>query len=491
MTVERKEKWKQALRAVSPYDGRYYEIGEDLSSFFSESALQYYRFRVEAAWLAYQVLYPDLTFPEGLANSMRGGRAKDLCRKLQNLACDYSEEDALRIKELECECNHDVKAVELFLAEKVESYGFGDLRPYIHLGCTSEDITNIAYAWAITNATEHIILPELKAVLEKLSEFVEQYAGTPMLAHTHGQPATPSTFGKVMSVPYMRLIDCYLNLSSNFIAKAKFSGATGNFAAMAAAYPDKNWPEIMEDFISDDYGLLDDMEFIFNPYTDQIDPHDWLARLLNELKLTLQILRDFDTDCWLYIHKGYLGQKVVSGEVGSSTMPNKVNPITFENSEGACKVATGLINAIADELPRSRMQRDLSDSIVQRPIGLVYASALQALRQTQKGLNKIVVDEAALKDDLDTHPEVLAEAIQTRLRRRGVADAYYRLKELTRGRAVTLTMLHAFIDAQSEFTTADKEYLKALRPETYTGWSKAIAEKAIEDTKYLFAPTPY
>lgn len=463
------------LTALSPMDGRYHQIAEELSGIFSEYALIKWRVHVEARWLGYQIEQLHWVNTDEATREIEalGGETK-VADCLNLIASNFSPEDAMAVKDIEAVTNHDVKACELWLAEWLQAHNLGSLRSFVHLGLTSEDVNSMAYAHMLSDGRE-LLVSELDDLMNDLKKLALEYAHTPMLAHTHGQPASPTTFGKEMAVYALRFgrqTDCLKNIA----IYGKFSGATGTNAAFRVMTQEVN--SISTDFIDCDYehGIWD------ADVTTQIEPHDYIARLLNDIKLAGQIIRDLDLDMWTYISMEYLGQKAVAGEVGSSTMPHKVNPITFENSEANIKALAGLCNALADELPRSRLQRDLSDSSLLRNLGLIFGYAMQAIRQTRKGLSKITVNKDKMLADLEAHPEVLAEPIQTALRKRGVADAYDRLKHLTRGHTVTLTELHQFILDQPELTDGDKKYLVGLTPANYIGnapWQVSYAAEQL------------
>ncbi|MDO5480966.1 MAG: adenylosuccinate lyase [Candidatus Saccharibacteria bacterium] len=462
------------LTALCPLDGRYSQVADELSDIFSEYALIKHRVYVEVSWLKFWL--GDYALPElACAQIEEFGGVNQVGAFLDNIHEQFSYDDAKLVKDIERTTNHDVKACELFVAKKLENAGLGTLRSFVHICCTSEDITNLAYGLMLIQGKE-LICKKVHRVLFALRELAAEEAHTAMLSHTHGQPATPTTFGKEMSIFYFRLKLQRENFKDVKVY-GKFNGASGNYVAALSAFPHKQWGSISNDFIC---SLHPDLHPLF--YTTQIEPHDYIARLLNELKLMMQIIRDLDQDMWSYISREYLTQKVVATEVGSSTMPHKVNPITFENSESNIKLLTGLCNAIADELPRSRMQRDLSDSSLLRNLGMVFGYAVQVLDQTYKGLKRIEVNHTVVMRDLCRHPEVYAEAIQTVLRARGVTDAYDRLKEFTRGKDVSREMLIHFIGEQPELSDDDYNHLFDLikYPSEYIGLSEKLANAAID-----------
>lgn len=477
-----KEARIHALTALGPLDGRYYNIANLLSNTFSEYALIKYRIYVEVKWLIFLVNEDSIPLTHSALSQIKDfGGTEALTNFLEDIATNFSIEDAMRVKEIESVTNHDVKACELFVAEKLTAGNLETLKCYVHIYCTSEDITNLAYALMLVSGKQ-IIVEKINLVLSKLRELAYQYASTPMLSHTHGQPATPTTFGKEMGVYYARL-ETQLKYFEGVEIYGKFNGASGNYAAGVIASPNAPWVSISERFIQ---SLHPDIKP--NLFTTQIEPHDYISRLLNDLKLAMQIIRDLDSDMWSYIRCDYLHQKVVPTEVGSSTMPHKVNPITFENSAGNIKILTGICNSLADELPRSRMQRDLSDSSLLRNLGPVFGHATQALLQTSKGLDKIEVDEDVMSKDIDMHPAVYAEAIQTMLRIQGVSDAYDRLKDYTRGKPITRRQLTDFIYDQPElpYSTCIDLQDALYQANGYIGLSPALALAAIgEQTKNI------
>ena len=341
---------------------------------------------------------------------------------------------------------------------------------FVHIGCTSEDITNPSYANMISTAISEVWIPAAEQLIGKISEIAVEHANTAMLAHTHGQPATPTTIGKEMTVYSYRLKKSLENIKS-IKACAKFNGATGNYAAISVAFPNENWPVLAKCFIEEYLGLE------FNPVTTQIESHDYVCHILDGIRHFNNVLRDFDLDMWLYISMEYFKQIAVKTEVGSSTMPHKVNPIRFENSEANIKIGNGICSVLSDELPRSRMQRDLSDSSLQRNIGLAFGYSLQAIEQTIGGLKKVAVNTDKISSDLDSKWEVLAEPIQTVLRKYGIPDAYNQLKELTRGKNISKESIQEFIKSLDVISDEDKATLLALTPSSYIG----LAVKIVED----------
>lgn len=449
--------------ALGPLDGRYSQIGEKLAPYFSEYALVKNRVKVEVYWLKF------------LLENVNGSDildAFDIDRlpEIMAIYTDFSDASYVRVKEIESVTNHDVKSVELFVAEKLKEMGMDSLVSFVHIGCTSEDITNPSYANMISTALKEVWIPAAEQLIDKISEIAINHANTAMLAHTHGQPATPTTIGKEMTVYSYRLKKSLENIKS-IKTCAKFNGATGNYAAISVAFPNENWTVLAKSFI-EEY-----LELEFNPVTTQIESHDYVCHILDGIRHFNNVLRDFDLDMWLYISMEYFKQIVVKTEVGSSTMPHKVNPIRFENSEANIKIGNGICSVLSDELPRSRMQRDLSDSSLQRNIGLAFGYSIQAIEQTIGGLKKVAVNTDKISSDLDIKWEVLAEPIQTVLRKYGIPDAYNQLKELTRGKNISKESIQEFIKSLDVISDEDKSTLLALTPSGYIG----LAGKIVED----------
>lgn len=448
--------------ALGPLDGRYSQIGEKLAPYFSEYALVKNRVKVEVFWLKF------------LLENVNGSDildAFDIDRlpEIMAIYTNFSDDSYVRVKEIESVTNHDVKSVELFVAEKLKEMGMDSLVSFVHIGCTSEDITNPSYANMISSALRDVWIPAAEQLIEKISELAITNANTAMLAHTHGQPATPTTVGKEMMVYVYRLKESLENIKSIKV-RAKFNGATGNYAAISVAFPNENWPVLAKCFIEEYLGLE------FNPVTTQIESHDYICHILDGIRHFNNVLRDFDLDMWLYISLEYFKQIPVKTEVGSSTMPHKVNPIRFENSEANIKIGNGICSVLSDELPRSRMQRDLSDSSLQRNIGLAVGYSLQSILQTIGGLKKVEVNEDKISADLDSKWEVLAEPIQTVLRKYGIPDAYNQLKELTRGKNISKESIREFIESLDIISAEDKKTLLDLTPSTYIGLASQIVE---------------
>ena len=450
-----------ALSAISPIDGRYRDRVHELRPLFSELGLIRQRVRVEVEWFRALAQRAELT----------GGRPMEerALRALDALVESFDESHAARIKEIEGRINHDVKAVEYFLRERLEE--IPALRPHrelVHFACTSEDINNLAYALMLEEARSQVLLPVMDEVVETLRALAHRHAGRAMLARTHGQAASPTTLGKEMAVFVARL-GRQRSAVAEVAARGKMNGAVGNYNAHQFACPDLDWPRIAEAFVKG-LGLE------FNPRTTQIEPHDWMAELFHALMRFNTVLVDLCRDVWTYISLGYFRQRASKDEVGSSTMPHKVNPIDFENAEGNLGIANALLSHLASKLPVSRLQRDLSDSTALRNVGTGIAHSLLAWRSCLRGLARVEVDAAAMESDLETAWEVLAEPIQTLLRLHGVEDAYERLKLATRGRAVDRDMLERLI-RELEIPEEAKARLRALTPSAYTGYAERLARE--------------
>ncbi len=451
-------------KAISPVDGRYVALTKELVPYVSEYALMGYRLRVETEYLM------ALSELRGFGPRRFSKKEIALLRKLPIL----TEGDAEHIKEIETTTNHDVKAIEYYLREKLADSSLKDVTEWIHFGITSEDTNNISYALILRDVLEAVIIPSLEKLQTELSKLASKHAPTAMLARTHGQAATPTTFGKEMEVFRSRLRRELGKLNS-FVILSKLNGATGNYNALAAALPSIDWVAFSRKFIARASAFGKKISIECNTATTQIEPHDSYAELFQLLARINTILIGFDQDMWRYISDGWVVQKAVSGETGSSTMPHKVNPIDFENSEGNLGLANALLNFFAAKLPISRLQRDISDSTVLRNFGVALAHSLIGYKSAIKGLGKIAPDRDAMKRALLAHPEVIAEAIQIILRREGVRDAYETLKTVTRGRNVSLKDLRTFIGNLSVSPSVKKELLK-LAPEAYIGLAKRLAK---------------
>ncbi|BBL75134.1 adenylosuccinate lyase [Methylomagnum ishizawai] len=449
------------LTNLSPIDGRYADKADSLRSILSEYGLIRYRVLVEIRWL--QALAQESAIAEVPPLS---GEAQAL---LESILVDFSVEDAERVKQIERVTNHDVKAVEYFLKEKIAaSEELVRVGEFIHFACTSEDINNLAYAAMLREARDGVLVPKLRELVAEIKTQAGAYAAQPLLSRTHGQPATPTTMGKEFANVAVRL-ERQLKSIAAVELLGKINGAVGNYNAHAVAYPEVDWPGLARNFV-------ESLGLVFNPYTTQIEPHDYLAEFFHALARFNTILVDFDRDVWGYISLGYFRQKTIAGEVGSSTMPHKVNPIDFENSEGNLGMANAVLAHLAEKLPISRWQRDLTDSTVLRNIGLGIAYTLVAAQATLKGLSKLEIAPAVLEADLAANPEVLAEPIQTVMRRYGIEKPYEKLKELTRGRRMDAEALAAFV-AGLELPDDAKQRLLALTPASYTGYAETLARQ--------------
>lgn len=448
------------LQTISPIDGRYLDKSSHLRQYFSESALMRYRVLVEIKWLVFLSQNRDLNQVPSLS--------KDLKDQLEDIIGQFSIEDAKMIKSIEKKTNHDVKAIEYFLQEKLNKLSGGkDLIPFIHFACTSEDINNISYALMIKDACESQF-EELKELTDALRKYSYQWAEDAMLSRTHGQAASPTTMGKEIA-NYVSRFDQQIITLKDVEFRAKMNGAVGNFNAHQIAYPGIHWVDLSSQFI-ESLGLTN------NPYTTQIEPHDWMAELFHSLIRINNISLDLSKDIWTYISLGYFKQTVKSSEVGSSTMPHKVNPIDFENAEGNFGLANSILNHLASKLTISRLQRDLSDSTAQRNIGSAFAYISIANQSLLKGLGKINIDKEIINRDLLSNLEVLAEAIQTVLRREQIEDAYEHLKELTRGRTLDEDSLLSFIESL-DIGESVKEELKNISPKSYIGLATKLAKE--------------
>jgi adenylosuccinate lyase len=451
-----------ALTAVSPVDGRYGSKTIALRSIFSEYGLLKYRAIVEIRWL--QKLSATDAIAEVPAFSAEANKFLD------ELAANFSEEDAARIKEIERTTNHDVKAVEYFLKEKVA--GVPELHAvneFIHFACTSEDINNTSHALMLKEARDTVVLPEIRNIIDAIKALAEEYRDIPLLSRTHGQPASPSTMGKEMANVVYRMERQYKQIA-NVEILAKINGAVGNYNAHLSAYPELDWHQFSEEFITESLGVT------WNPYTTQIEPHDYIAELFDAIARFNTILIDFDRDVWGYIALGHFKQKTIAGEIGSSTMPHKVNPIDFENSEGNLGLANAVFGHLAQKLPISRWQRDLTDSTVLRNLGVGCGYAIIAYTSTLKGISKLEVNREALLAELDKNWEVLAEPVQTVMRRYGIEKPYEKLKELTRGKRVDGEAMRNFIDGL-ELPEAEKARLKEMTPANYIGQAIELTDK--------------
>jgi adenylosuccinate lyase len=449
------------INALSPLDGRYSGKLAALRPLMSELGYMHRRVQVEVAWF---IALSDAKLPEFAPLSAPSRQ------HLQGLVSHFSETDAKDIKEIEKTTNHDVKAVEYWI--KAQFKGHAELEKvteYVHFACTSEDINNTSHALQLKSSREQVLLPALDSIISKLREMAHHFAAVPMLSRTHGQTATPTTVGKEMANVLVRLQTARERIASVKLL-AKMNGAVGNFNAHLSAYPEVDWEAFSRRVIEQD------LQLTFQPYSIQIEPHDYMAELFDAVGRADTILIDFARDVWGYISLGYFKQRLKAGEIGSSTMPHKVNPIDFENAEGNLGLANALLRHLSEKLPISRWQRDLTDSTVLRNMGVALGYAVLAYQSLLVGLNKLELHEEALAADLDASWEVLAEPIQTVMRRYNVAGAYEKLKEVTRGKTVRKEDLHALIRSL-EIPAADKERLLAMTPGSYLGAAVALAQR--------------
>ncbi len=441
------------LTAISPIDGRYRNKTEKLADYFSEQALIRYRIRVE---IEYFIALCELPLPQ------LSGVDRSKFAALRALYLDFSPADAERVKEIEAITNHDVKAIEYIIKEKMEALGMGDCKEFVHFGLTSQDINNTSIPLTIKEALHDVYYPATEQVRNKLAALAEEWRTVPMLARTHGQPASPTTLGKELLV-FVERLDKQLAILRAIPVPAKFGGATGNFNAHHAAYPSIDWVAFANRFVGETLGLSR------SQYTTQIEHYDNLAAIFDALKRIDTILVDLARDMWMYISEEYFKQRIKAGEVGSSAMPHKVNPIDFENAEGNLGIASAIYEHLAAKLPVSRLQRDLTDSTVLRNAGVPMAHSIIALQSLLKGLDKLILNREALDRDLDENWAVVAEGIQTILRREGYPKPYEALKALTRTNAhITAETIAAFIETLDVAESVKKE-LRALSPATYTG----------------------
>ena len=444
-----------ALTALSPIDGRYGDKTTELRTIFSEYGLLKYRVQVEVRWLQKLANQADILEVPTLSEQAN--------KHLNEIVDNFNEQDAIRIKTIEKTTNHDVKAVEYFLKEKVNTnQELQAINEFIHFACTSEDINNLSYALMLKTARDTVLIPYWNKLIATITTQAKTYRDLPLLSRTHGQPATPSTIGKEFANVVYRLKRQLKQLESIEIL-GKINGATGNYNAHMVAYPQINWHKFSEEFVTS-LGLQ------WNPYTTQIEPHDYIAEYFDCIARFNTIMIDFDRDVWGYIALNHFKQKTVAGEIGSSTMPHKVNPIDFENSEGNLGLANAIMSHLGSKLPISRWQRDLTDSTVLRNLGVGIGYAIIAYQSTLKGLNKLEVNQEYLLDELNRNWEVLAEPIQTVMRRYGIEKPYEKLKELTRGKRVDAQGMQQFIDSLA-LPEHEKTRLKQLTPANYIGFA--------------------
>ncbi len=444
---------------ISPIDGRYASKVTPLTECFSEYALLKNRVKVEVMWLL------ALCKESGIAEC-RAVTAQEE-EHLRAIITNFNPSEAEKIKKIEAVTNHDVKAVEYYLKDQIDGTSLADLSEFIHFACTSEDINNLSHALMLKDGTA-ALLPLQNQIIDTLKSQAKEFKEVPMLARTHGQTASPTTIGKELAVFAARL-----QKQSSNIAKVellgKLNGAVGNFNAHLSAYPDVDWPQLAKNVIEGELGLVQ------NLFTTQIEPHDYMAELFDAMARWNTILTDLNRDLWTYISMAYFGQKTVKGEIGSSTMPHKVNPIDFENSEGNCGLANALFNHLSAKLPISRLQRDLTDSTVLRNMGVGFGYSMIAYHSTIKGLSKLKLNEQNLADDLDNAWEVMAEPIQTVMRKAGIEKPYEKLKELTRGQKIDSETIRAFVEGL-DLSPEDKKRLQEMSPATYVGMAAKIVD---------------
>ncbi len=441
------------LNAISPIDGRYRRHTESIEKYFSEAALIRYRIKVE---VEYFIALCELPLPQ-LSNVDHA-----VFSTLRGLYTNFKNEDAARVKEIEKVTNHDVKAVEYFIKEKIDGLGLGESIEFIHFGLTSQDINNTAIPLSIKNAMEDVLLPELSNTIDQLKKLAKEWDQIPLLARTHGQPASPTRMGKEITV-FIERLTIQLEQLKSIPYSAKFGGATGNLNAHHVAYPNIDWTTFANNFVAES------LQLERSQTTTQIEHYDNLAALFDANKRINTILIDLDRDIWTYISMDYFKQKIKEGEIGSSAMPHKVNPIDFENSEGNLGIANAIFEHLSAKLPISRLQRDLTDSTVLRNVGVPFGHQLIALKSLQKGLGKLIINEDKIKADLENNWAVVAEAIQTVLRREGFPKPYEALKELTRtNEKITESSIQKFIDTLAVSEEVKSE-LKAISPYNYTG----------------------
>lgn len=444
-----------SLLAISPIDGRYRNITENISEYFSEYAYIKYRVFVEIDWLNYLLHMKEIT-----------GEVHDYTSIFNEIKNKFDVKQAERVKEIESKTNHDVKAIEYYVREKLEEYSLDRFCYLVHFACTSEDINNIAYGKMIKDFMNNILFKNIEELMDTVKKEAKELSNIPMLGHTHGQNATPTTVGKEFAVFIYRWNSIYEYIK-NIKLKGKFSGAVGNFNGHVISYPEIDWLSVCKDFVNKQ-GLE------FNPLTTQIESHDMICMLFSYMKLFNNITMDFNSDMWIYISRGDFKQKTISGEVGSSIMPHKVNPINHENSMANIRISNSIFESLATNLQVSRMQRDLSDSSMLRNIGVGFAHTIVSIKQTIKGFAKMEVNRNKLEKELEEAPEVLAEAIQTILRKNGYNNAYELLKELTRGKEISIEEIRKFVSTL-EINEKDKETLMNLTPKKYIGLAEILA----------------
>lgn len=453
-----------SLTALSPVDGRYGSKSAELRPFFSEFGLIKHRVLVEVRW--FQALSKLDKIKEVPVFS------DEAMSHLNNIVDNFSEQDAQRIKDIESTTNHDVKAVEYYLKEQLAAFPeLQKANEFIHFACTSEDINNLSHALMLKGGLEEVVLPYCEKLIDALRSLAKEYKTIPMMARTHGQPASPTTMGKEMANVVLRL-SRQLSQIKSVPLLGKINGAVGNYNAHLSAYPQVDWHEFAKEFVTS-------LGLVHNPFTTQIEPHDYIAELYDAVARYNTIVIDFDRDIWGYIALGHFKQRTIAGEIGSSTMPHKVNPIDFENSEGNLGIANAIFAHLASKLPVSRWQRDLTDSTVLRNLGVGFGYAVIAYQASLKGISKLQVNEASLAAELDNNWELLAEPIQTVMRRYGIEKPYEKLKELTRGKKVNAQVMSEFID-KLELPESAKQELKALSPASYIGDAIRLVDQLLE-----------
>lgn len=447
------------IKSLTPIESRYGSITINLENYFSEWALMKFRTHIEVEWLITMASNPEF-------HDIRGLTIEEI-QLLRNIVANFNEELALKIKEIEKVTNHDVKAVEYFLREMLKDTSLSDVIEFIHFACTSEDINNLSYALMLKHGMNDVWLPMAKKLVDEVANMAEELKDVPMLSHTHGQPASPTTVGKELAIFIYRW-NRQLKLIHSLEYLGKFNGAVGNFNAHKIAYPDVEWEKVSKGFVCG-LGLE------YNPLTTQIESHDYMAECFHAISRFNNIVLDFDKDIWLYISLGYFKLKAAKGEVGSSTMPHKVNPIDFENAEANLGISNSILGFLANKLPISRMQRDLSDSSALRNIGTAIAYSYIAINSTLRGVGKISINPKAIEDDFEEAWEVIAEAVQTVMRKHGYCNPYERLKEITRGKMIGKEEIRAFISSV-ELPEEDKTRLMELTPQKYIG----LADKLVK-----------
>lgn len=458
---------RQEFEALTlcPLDGRYSTIMDSLSDYFSEYALVKYRVFVEIQWLKFLIENIE-------SDVLKKFNGKEI-DKILSISKDFNYNSFTEIKEIEKTTRHDVKAVEYFIGNILKDMGYEYLISFVHIGCTSEDINNTSYACMLKYGLKDVWLPKAKEVAAYIDSLASEHKNTAMLAHTHGQPATPTTIGKEFKVYAYRFLSSIENVE-NIQIKAKFNGATGNYSAILTAFPNVDWQVYAKKFVEEYLGLT------FNPLTTQIESHDYTCHILDGIRHFNNVLVDLDVDMWLYISMEYFKQIPVKGEVGSSTMPHKVNPIRFENSEANIDMSNNICIALSNKLPKSRMQRDLSDSSSQRNLGLAFGYSLQAINETMNGMTKCVVNTEKLASDLNEKWEVLAEPIQTMLRKYGISDAYDTLKALTRGKSISKEDIIQFAEGLDILSQQDRQTLVDMTPASYIGLANILVDTQLK-----------